>query len=256
MKVAPVVREARNRVAEFRLRLQQLDFEWDLDRPVDLEELASLFLFCDVVTLPGLSARAASRHVMRQIGIPDDKSKEDPAPLVGGLYVGARGMPRWIFLEGNDSPERRRFTLAHEIGHLVNEVEPAAAEALARGGSLFVGEEVSGVRRYSRCPEGALDLGPSGIGGKRRWSEQDILEIEANHFAAELLMPIEGVTRIIQKAHGIWGVRSDAELEDLISRVASRFKVTRSCARRHLTKDLGIVPATESPNTDLFVDLD
>jgi Zn-dependent peptidase ImmA (M78 family) len=70
---------------------------------------------------------------------------------------------RLIQLNANDVPSRRRFTLAHEVGHWVCQVQEG------RGAAVMCRAE---------------DLGP---GADRT------LEREANVFAAELLMPESAV---------------------------------------------------------------
>jgi IrrE N-terminal-like domain len=70
---------------------------------------------------------------------------------------------REVWLNATESPERRRFTLAHELGHWVCQVmEGRGAPVMCRADEVGVGE------------------------GRA-------LEREANVFAAELLMPEEGV---------------------------------------------------------------
>jgi Zn-dependent peptidase ImmA (M78 family) len=81
-----------------------------------------------------------------------------------------------IGVNENHSFNRRRFTIAHEIGHLL----------LAHPGQMFVDktfrQKAVVVRRDGRSSEGT-----------------DAQEIEANRFAAELLMPSEIVHEEITK---------------------------------------------------------
>src|SRR4051794_6893018 len=88
-------------------------------------------------------------------------------PFAGGLY----GMVHRntdgsavIGVNSNDSINRRRFTIAHEIGHLV----------LHKDEALHVDE------RY-----------PIGLRTDQSSLATDSREVEANQFAAELLMPSE-----------------------------------------------------------------
>jgi Zn-dependent peptidase ImmA (M78 family) len=86
--------------------------------------------------------------------------REVPLDGVSGLlYPPARA----VFLNANDTPERRRFTLAHEVGHWVCQCLEG------RGGPMMC-----------RAEDVAL-------------ATDRALEREANVFAAELLMPEQPV---------------------------------------------------------------
>jgi Zn-dependent peptidase ImmA (M78 family) len=89
-----------------------------------------------------------------------------------------------ILLNATDSPPRRRFTLAHELGHWVCQC---------------VGRETQPV--YCRTADVTLD--PTTKARER----------EANIFAAELLMPDEAVRAEIARGAGVssqFGVSEDA----------------------------------------------
>jgi len=82
---------------------------------------------------------------------------------VSGMLLPAE---REVWLNATESPERRRFTLAHEVGHWVCQVlEGRGALVMCRADEIGVGE------------------------GRA-------LEREANVFAAELLMPEELVREV------------------------------------------------------------
>jgi hypothetical protein len=83
---------------------------------------------------------------------------ESESLKVSGMLLPAE---REVWLNATESPERRRFTLAHEVGHWVCQVlEGRSAPVMCRADEVGVGE------------------------GRA-------LEREANVFAAELLMPEE-----------------------------------------------------------------
>lgn len=83
---------------------------------------------------------------------------ESESLKVSGMLLPAE---REVWLNATESPERRRFTLAHEVGHWVCQVlEGRGAPVMCRADEVGVGE------------------------GRA-------LEREANVFAAELLMPAE-----------------------------------------------------------------
>jgi Zn-dependent peptidase ImmA (M78 family) len=90
---------------------------------------------------------------------------------------------REVWLNATESPERRRFTLAHELGHWVCQVlEGRGAPVMCRADEVGVGE------------------------GRA-------LEREANVFAAELLMPEELVRGEFSAGRGLadrFGVSGEA----------------------------------------------
>lgn len=117
-------------------------------------------------------------------------------------YVDNRsGSPR-IFLEKNLSVERKRFTLAHELGHVM-------LMRLARAGT-----NVNLVRyRKSGCPPGM--------------TEDPAEEALCNLFAAELLMPSWEVRDVL---------RERAFALDSIFTVKNRFQVSLQAAATKLIK--------------------
>lgn len=103
---------------------------------------------------------------------------------------------------------RQRFTIAHEIGHLV-----------LHKGAIFVDKTV----RLNRNSLSSMAI--------------DSKEIEANQFAAELLMPAELVTEEARKRLKKTGRLSELSLIDAL---ASAFKVSTHAMEIRLT-NLGIV---------------
>lgn len=102
---------------------------------------------------------------------------------------------------------RQRFTIAHEIGHLI----------LKHQGELFVDHVV--MRRDSRSSQ-AIDR----------------QEIEANQFAAELLMPED---LILQTAKNCYEVNPSLSQAQLVDHLAKAFKVSPQAMEYRLT-NLGI----------------
>jgi Zn-dependent peptidase ImmA (M78 family) len=103
---------------------------------------------------------------------------------------------------------RQRFTVAHEIGHLV-----------MHQGAVFVDQAV----RYNRD-------GKSSLAADRK-------EIEANTFAAELLMPERLVTAAVEKR---LNKKPNLSQALLIDELASEFRVSVQAMEYRLT-NLGIV---------------
>jgi Zn-dependent peptidase ImmA (M78 family) len=87
--------------------------------------------------------------------------EEDAALDVSGMLIPPE---RRIYLNASESPERRRFTLAHELGHWVCQCLQGATAP-----------------RFCRADEIGLD------------PQAKAIEREANVFGAELLMPEEAV---------------------------------------------------------------
>ncbi|HVZ42517.1 MAG TPA: ImmA/IrrE family metallo-endopeptidase [Ramlibacter sp.] len=112
------------------------------------------------------------------------------------------------------SPLRRRFTIAHECGHLV----------LEHKGEVFIDKHVLNRR------DGNSSLAVN---------EQ---EIQANQFAASLLMPREEVVRHMDELLRTY--RSHGMLVDLM---ASRFKVSKSAMEIRLV-NLGLTSPKDDDN--------
>lgn len=125
---------------------------------------------------------------------------------VSGLLLRRKG--RTIAIVNRDHhPRRRRFTLAHEIGHfLLHPVREAYVDDV--GGALA---------RDDRSAEGT-----------------DLREIEANAFAAELLMP-EGLIR--EEVPSRFGLFFE---EDRLTQLSDQFGVSKQAMTFRLT-NLGLL---------------
>ena len=108
---------------------------------------------------------------------------------VSGLFVIKDDKP-FIAYNINQSKKRRRFTIAHELGHFILH---------SKNKSLFVDKNKSVMYRNSESSTGEL-----------------LKEREANAFAAALLMPIP---LILSEIEGLDG-------DDIIERLASKFNVS------------------------------
>jgi|ERR1035437_735745 Zn-dependent peptidase ImmA (M78 family) len=122
-----------------------------------------------------------------------------------------KGNSGTIAINESHSPSRQRFTVAHECGH----------QALGHKGEFFVDKQV--INRRDGNSSLAID-------------EQ---EIEANQFAASLLMPREHILTLLdyfQETHKSRGV--------LIEMMAGRFHVSRS-AMEYRLMNLGLIAASD-----------
>jgi Zn-dependent peptidase ImmA (M78 family) len=125
---------------------------------------------------------------------------------VSGLLVSHKRIDgaSFIFVNEKDSPVRRRFTISHEIGHFVLRHK-------------FDNENVHIDRGFHAIPR--LSSAVSGV---------DEREVEANQFAASLLMPANFVNEIIQEV-GL------PLTENKISDIAKLFKVSEQAMTIRLT---------------------
>jgi Zn-dependent peptidase ImmA (M78 family) len=102
---------------------------------------------------------------------------------------------------------RQRFTIAHELGHLI----------LHKDETLHVDERA-----------------PIGFRNEESSLATKDVEIEANQFAAELLMPADLLAKEIES------ISDDLEAEAAVSELADRFQVSEQAMTLRLTR-LGIL---------------
>jgi Zn-dependent peptidase ImmA (M78 family) len=128
-------------------------------------------------------------------------------PLKGDLsaLIYRRGSRPLIIVNSRDYENRQRFSLAHEVGHLV----------LHRDDNVFVDQVL---RRDKK----------SSLGVDRK-------EVEANQFAAALLMPRTWIQKEVQKR-----VARRSPGDELVKELATVFTVSPE-AMRHRLVNLGIV---------------
>ncbi len=199
------VREARQTLVEWEQRYTKLE------PPVSVEDIADL--------LYSLA-----------IDITDDL----PSDTAGSLYV----EDRIIAARKSDANVRQRFTIAHEIGHYRLHV---VAEGLLTAEHTCSGDAIGNLNTTedSFFPE-LGDASPiftysSPLVNSRR------LEIEANCFAAEILMPVTLIEAAVM-----------AQGPDIAS-LATLFNVSSQAMRFRLEKLLFLSPS--GPQTSLFTDL-
>jgi len=294
--------EAQRQVNGLRRRLSELGYAIPTDSAVDVELIAEAYLDCTVFRRPQLTERLALAHLQQTWGLSYDVDSTADHRLAGALYVTADGS-RAIFLEASDVLVRQRFSLAHELGHLLLEAEAGLEpepNLLAGVPESQHGEGV-GLRKYGRCPPTAIgwreskeeasdtrsahggsnveqgesgfqrsptdtqsllrdeaglsqtDAPPPGSGaGIDRVSSKNVREWRANFFAAELLMPYDGVRRLLQGFGGGIGFRTDTDLNRFVVSLAETYHVSPISARLRLIKDLKITPRARQSNRELF----
>lgn len=136
---------------------------------------------------------------------------DDPMSISGYSQVNKKGHPE-IIVNGNESFERRRFTIAHELGHII----------LHWGWLNEVGQTLDRNLTEIQFRKTKFSYG----------NGQETKEQQANHFAAELLLPLETLKNFINDES------LDTELKRimLITNISKVFKVSESFARIQLSK--------------------
>lgn len=125
--------------------------------------------------------------------------------LAGCLIVPEDKSEGAIAVDGKMSEERKRFTISHEIGHYVNPVH-----------------RTSGSEGFNCTPKDMLT--DRAASGDRRAK----MEVEANQFAAELLMPAAWVRQFLRSKVGL-------DLQHIFD-MARLFEVSKeAAARRYLS---------------------
>lgn len=122
--------------------------------------------------------------------------KKDLGPELSGLLV-TNKQGTFICVNAKHPDSRRRFTIAHEVGHHY------------LGHQLEAGEHVhvdEGNYISARGPRSASGLDPK--------------EVEANQFAAALLMPADAVKRVAAEVRGRTPRLLDTHVEELARRFA------------------------------------
>jgi len=133
--------------------------------------------------------------------------QEEPHPdesISGFLFRDLRSKTCVIGVNANHSLSRQRFTIAHELGHLVLHSFP----------SLHVDRTGYGAR-YGQLKLRS-SLSSEGI---------DPEEVEANYFAAELLMPLSMVERELVHYPDL-DLLDEIEFQRTLSTLAKRFRVS------------------------------
>jgi hypothetical protein len=149
-----------------------------------------------VVERPGLSLAAVRDWLARRSSV----TVPGPDRPVRGCLV-AHGWDGFVFVEANDPPAERRFTLAHELAHYLRDVRHPRRRAVARLGPGFAdvldGKRPSTVDERLHAVLRGLPGGPLVhlLGrGEDESPEVRAAEAAADRLAFELLAPAAAVT--------------------------------------------------------------
>ncbi len=133
--------------------------------------------------------------------IPVNKKPNFRKSKITGIISMKNGSPEiWINPMMNQNKERERFTLAHELGHFMLHIAPSFED-------------------YDR-EDKDIEF--------NRDSNWDIQEMEANRFAAELLMPTEFIKQEVKN------LDPAENKENKLERLATTFNVSKQAIKYRL----------------------
>ncbi|MCC6456934.1 MAG: ImmA/IrrE family metallo-endopeptidase [Caldilineaceae bacterium] len=193
--------------------------------------IRALNLTCHEVA--GLTRDVASRMLAERGSLQDEDGGERQSPLAGFLYaVGDDGS---IFVEERDPVVRRRFSVAHELGHYLLHFRPLLTQL-----SAAVGAPVEALDAFPKMemesdpdsqPDGQIVLPLAYVETHPSIMQLPPLaqmEVEANRFAAELLMPAPLVLELARHYGAYFGD------DNLVWRLANEMLVSRPAMRWRL----------------------
>lgn len=196
--------------------------------------------------IPRLTSRQARIFLAKKMGQTPLLELASDEPLSGFLFaqLSQSVFTGCILVDGNDILPRRRFSAAHELGHYLLHFLPAMQELVAGGeDEIMVAEGLV----YGSESENEADI------ASEAWlSKQPVLpgieiannvmlftepyqETEANHFAAELLMPKSTCLSMVQRYYLPYG----RQREYLANRLSSELLVSKEAIHWRLAS-LGI----------------
>ncbi|MEX1186947.1 MAG: ImmA/IrrE family metallo-endopeptidase [Gemmatimonadaceae bacterium] len=144
------------------------------------------------------------------------ESRDDLGPNVAGVLIPLPERGRWVIaVNANDPESRRRFTIAHEIAHIILH----GYTAPHADGSFQLR------MRNEESATGTVDE-----------------EIEANQFAAELLLPadllLKDVSSVVLEHES--KASSSAGFDDTLAKLAAKYGVSRQALALRLSA-LGVL---------------
>ncbi len=184
--------------------------------------------------IPSLNYRRAAEYLAAETGQTIDVLADQPGDLAGFLYCQLHdGILYGCILTKRDDPiVRRRFSAAHELGHYILHFLPLLENNRGGGDRLVFWEGLTyaGDDSGTELPSGKLAAATDGTSqtlGALPMGDPE--EIEANQFAAEVLIPAEACRLAVERECGRIRDRSS-----LVRRLASEFLVSQQAMRRRL----------------------
>lgn len=171
---------------------------------VAIEELATSIRYAAGETSIPIDPTRIAQHLGVRVVVKDFSEE------LSGVLI-RKGNASTIAVSASDGPLRRRFTVAHECGHL----------ALGHQGEIFIDKQV--INRRDGNSSLAID-------------DQ---EIEANQFAASLLMPRDEIVAHLDRLHQSYRLRAV-----LIELMAGTFRVSKPAMEYRLV-NLGLIASPD-----------
>lgn len=202
---------------------------------VPLNDLVGAYnLAC--IEMLALTSEAASNHLLQRGVILQPLRLVSREPLAGYVYISKR--VGYIFVEKDDPLGRRRFSVAHELGHYVLHFLPLLDHSTHADYELV---EITEALTWGNAEEEEAEAPPQG-NVQPLQSElvallpsYDQMELEANQFAGELLMPELLVRELVQR------FAVDCRGDDLVWRLATEMMMSRAAVKVRL-RSLGLLP--------------
>ncbi|HLG61969.1 MAG TPA: ImmA/IrrE family metallo-endopeptidase [Ktedonosporobacter sp.] len=187
--------------------------------------------------LPGLSQQVAMRYLIQQGVLLENPEAAARDELAGFLY--ANTSYGCIFLEANDHLTRRRFSVAHELGHYLLHFRPLLK--VAEGDQMYLELMETFYRDKKDDPQETASGRVERVGQQLLEGllpSEARMEYEANQFATALLMP-EAVVR------GLFArVMLRFSEEDLVTYLATEMLVSNEAMRWRL-RNFHLLPLPE-----------
>jgi Zn-dependent peptidase ImmA (M78 family) len=187
------------------------------------------------VELNNLTRRRAIEYYRTVEDTSEVFEEKDEEPLAGFLYATSR--VGTIFAERTHRITRRRFTVAHELGHYLRHLRPLFEFLKGSGRETVV--EISEVFTTEPSTAEEEDAVMSQLGTIEIFSEEEAerllptyedMEREADEFAGELLMPA-ALVRELAKIHG-----KSLREKDLCWRLADEMLVSYGAMNKRLNE--------------------
>lgn len=215
-----------------------LDPDGEIEPVVPLREIIK-YHELQVDELPHLTRRSAETFLREACGLAIPSTRQPEPELAGFLYANRSG--GWILINcnANNPLTRRRFSIAHELGHYLLHFLPLLeTSTVSTDEDEIAAEFLEGLT--TPVDDEATDVGRSqGIATPSRYQEPlrltpaeiEAMEVEADYFAAELLMPESTIRRLATLYYRLCG----RSREVLARRLATECLVSRAAMVRRLT---------------------
>jgi hypothetical protein len=190
-----------------------------------------------VAEIARLTYRRAAEYLLRELGLTIEPPTQADVRLSGFLFCLLHNGTLYgcIVVNADDPVVRRRFSLAHELGHYVCHFLPlvhsGSASVVAWEGLTYSSDDEDALPAgHLSASEAVETLSAAQSAAIGPWAEE-----QANAFAAELLVP-ERACRLGVERYAAW--RRQPAL--LVRRLAGEFLVSRQAMQRRLVT-LGLI---------------